>query len=142
MRLVLTIGLVFALVSLGFRPNGAHAMDGFAQAMPNGPVMVDCQHMAGHDMTGHDMADHDMDHGAHGMAHDADEGDVSPEHMDCLCSLGCMMLCGVAVVYLPTAISVANSRPPIHQEQFTYFSLASRGANAPPFRPPRLPTSV
>jgi hypothetical protein len=141
MRLVLTIGLVFALVSLGFRPNGAHAMDGFAQAMPNGPVMVDCQHMAGHDMADHDM-DHDMDHGAQGMAHNTDEGDVSSDDMGCLCSLGCMMLCGVAVVYLPTAMAVAISQLPIHQEQFTYFSLASRGANAPPFRPPRLPISV
>ena len=135
--MVLTIGLVFALVSLGFRPNGAHAMDGFAQTMPNGSVMVDCHHMAGHDMT-----DHDMDHGAHGMAHDADEGDVSPEDMGCLCSLGCMMLCGVAVVYLPTAMAMAISRPPILQEQFSYFNLASRGASAPPFRPPRLLISV
>ncbi len=120
MRLALILGLSLSLVMLGFRPGDVHAMGAFASDVHGGAVSVDCIDMLG-DNPDHESMDADMSH----------------EDMECLCSLDCMMLCGLIVVYIPPNVDSAASSTSVFRVQFDLLKIPPQSTSSPPSPPPK-----
>ena len=120
MRLALILGLTLSLVMLGFRPGDAHALGAFPGDMQGGTVSVHCI----------DMLDDNPDH-------DSMDADMSHEDMECLCSLGCMTLCGLTVVYIPAIVDSATSSMSVFRVQFGLLALPPQSTGSPPSPPPK-----